>query len=90
MQAQTAGAGAGAGGGGAIALPRARRTKIVPVAAEATPLYDSTNGIVTAVAKCTVDGEIRGDESWAMLIIAEEQDLLERERCSDTRGASLT
>ncbi len=29
--------------------------QLVTVAVEATPLYDSTNGIVTAVAKCNVD-----------------------------------
>jgi len=30
--------------------------QIVTVAVEATPMYDSTNGIVSAVAKCGVDG----------------------------------
>jgi len=30
--------------------------QVVTVAVEATPLYDSTNGIVSAVAKCAVDG----------------------------------
>ncbi|MBS1877715.1 MAG: hypothetical protein JSU00_31175 [Acidobacteria bacterium] len=30
--------------------------QVVTVAVEATPLYDSTNGIVSAVAKCGVDG----------------------------------
>ena len=28
---------------------------IVTVAVEATPIYDTTNGIITAVAKCNVD-----------------------------------
>jgi hypothetical protein len=30
--------------------------QVVTVAVEATPLYDSTNGIISAVAKCGVDG----------------------------------
>jgi hypothetical protein len=30
--------------------------QIVTVAVDATPLYDSTNGIISAVAKCSVDG----------------------------------
>ena len=29
--------------------------QIVTVAVEATPIYDTTNGIITAVAKCNVD-----------------------------------
>jgi hypothetical protein len=29
--------------------------QIVTVAVECTPIYDATNGIITAVAKCNVD-----------------------------------
>ena len=29
---------------------------IVTVAVDCTPIYDTTNGIISAVAKCTVDG----------------------------------
>ena len=30
--------------------------QFVTVAVECTPIYDATNGIITAVAKCNVDG----------------------------------